>query len=175
MPPRMSNTPSESGSVPDEGSQPATAVGLGKSTGTPTDFGRKGRLPPDQYDKLRDFEGEVSNIRENTNQLMLALDKYNLPTTDLRKALLRLEQIQMATKGGDGVKIRQAVSDAIAHMDAAQQAVARAIELRRREQAEYRKKHQHGSDGSAETVPDGYKDIVKTYFRRLAEQSANQE
>ena len=175
MPPRMSNTPGESGSVPDEGSQPATAVGLGKSTGTPTDFGRKGRLPPDQYDKLRDFEGEVSNIRENTNQLMLALDKYNLPTTDLRKALLRLEQIQMATKGGDGVKIRQAVSDAIAHMDAAQQAVARAIELRRREQAEYRKKHQHGSDGSAETVPDGYKDIVKTYFRRLAEQSANQE
>jgi hypothetical protein len=175
MPNRMTNAPSEPGSVAEEGNQPATAIGLGKGTGKPVDFAKQGKLPPDELRKMREFAGEANEIRENCRNLMLALDRYNLPTTDLKKALLRLEQIQMATKGGQGVEIRRAINAAIKHVDAAGGAVARAIELRRKEEAEYRKKRRFASDTSADTVPDGYKDIVNTYFRRLAEESAKSD
>jgi len=173
MPNRMTNAPAEPGSVDEQGNQPATAIGLGKGTGKPVDFARQGKLPPDELRKMREFAGEVAEIRENCRRLMLALDRHNLPTTDLRKVLLRLEQIQMATRGGQGVGIRQALNAAIKHVDDAGGAIARSMELRRREEAEYKKKSQYASDVGADTVPDGYKDIVNTYFKRLAEESAN--
>jgi len=175
MPNRMTNAPAEPGTVDEQGNQPATAIGLGKGTGKPVDFAREGKLPPDELRKMREFEGEAAEIRENCRQLMLALDRYNLPTTDLKKVLLRLEQIRMATKGGQGVGIRQALNEAIKHVDDAQNAIARAMELRRRKQADYRKRLQYDSGADADTVPDGYKDIVRTYFKRLAEETAKPE
>ena len=175
MPNRMSNAPSEPGTVDEQGNQPATAIGLGKGTGKPVDFAQQGKLPPDQLRKMREFGGEVSEIRENCRQLMMALNAHNLPTTDLKKALLRLEQIQMASKGGQGVDIRRALSTAIKHVDDAEDAIVRSMELRRQKEAEYRKRLQHASGGDADTVPEGYKDIVRSYFRRLAEESANSE
>ena len=175
MPNRMSNSPSEPGDVDDQGNEPATAIGLGKGTGKPVDFAREGKLPPDELRKMREFDGELSEIRENCRRLMVALDMHNLPTTDLKKVLLRLEQIQMANKRGQGVGVRQALNTAIQHVDDAGDAIARSMELRSRKQTEYRKRLQHASDWDADTVPDGYKDIVRTYFKRLAEQSANPE
>ena len=172
MPNRMTNAPSEPGMVDEQGNQPATAIGLGKGTGKPVDFAKQGRLPPDELRKMREFAGEASEVRENVRQLMLALDRYNLPTTDLKKVLHRLEQIQMATRGGQGVAIRQALNAAIKHVDDAENAVIRALELRRRKDAEYKKRQQYASDRDADTVPDGYKDIVRTYFKRLADESA---
>jgi len=175
MPNRMTNAPAEPGSVDAQGNQPATAIGLGKGTGKPVDFARGGKLPPDELRKMREFAGEASEIRENCRELMAALDRYNLPTTDLRKALLRLQQIQMAAKGGQGVGIRQALSAAIKHAEDAEDAIARSMELRRRKQAEDRKRLQYALSGDADTVPEGYKDIVRIYFKRLAEESANPE
>jgi len=175
MPPRMSPSPSEPSTVSDEGTQPAVAIGLGKGTAKPIDFARGGRLPPDQLRKMREFWGEATEILENSHPLLLALDRYNLPTTDLKKALNRLKQIQLATKGGQGLEVRQALDEAIKHMNAAENAIARSMELRRRKQAEYSKKRQYAAGGGADTVPEGYNDIVTTYFKRLAEDSANPE
>jgi len=175
MPNRMTNAPAEPGNVAEQGNQPATAIGLGKGTGKPVDFARGGKLPPDELRRMREFAGEANEIRENCRELMAQLDMHNLPTTDLRKALLRLEQIKMAAEGGQGVGIRQALSAAIKHVNAAEDAIARSMELRRRDQAEYRKRLQLASGADADTVPEGYEDIVRIYFKRLAEESTNPE
>jgi len=105
----------------------------------------------------------------------MALDMHNLPTTDLKKALLRLEQLQLAGKGGQGVEIRRALSTAIKHVSDAERAIARSMELRRKQEAEDSKRRQLASSSADDTVPEGYKDIVRTYFKRLAEESATPE
>jgi hypothetical protein len=174
MPNRMSNSPSEPGTVDEQGSQPATAIGLGKGTGKPVDFGRQGKLPPDELRKMREFAGEAAEIRENVRDLMAALDKHNLPTTDLRMAILRLKQIEMAVKGGEGVGIRQSLNAAVRHVGDAEGALARAMEVRRRKEAEQGKRLRH-SAAAADTIPEGYRDIVQRYFKRLAEESARSE
>ena len=174
MPNRMSNDPSQGGNpVNDQGDQPATATGLGKPTGNPTEFGQFGRLPPDQLRNLREFLGQTKKIRENIRALMLALDRHNLPTTDLKKVLHRLIQIELAAKGGNGVEIRLAYEEAVEHVNNAEKAIATSIELRRRQQADYKKRLEYDSAAGADNVPEGYKDIVRTYFKRLAEQSTN--
>jgi hypothetical protein len=173
MPSRMSNSPSEPGSVDEQGQQPATAIGLGKGTGKPVEFAQQGKLPPDELRRMREFAGEAAEIRENCRDLMAALDKHNLPTTDLRMAILRLKQIEMAAKGGTGVDIRQSLNAAIRHVGDAEGALARAMEVRRRKETDYNRRLRHAAARDADTVPEGYKDIVRTYFKRLAEESAN--
>ena len=67
----MSNSPSEQGGVNDQDNVPATAVGLGKGTGSPSEFARSGRLPPDALRRLREFAGQSMEMRENVRGLLL--------------------------------------------------------------------------------------------------------
>ena len=171
MPNRMSNSPKEEGEVDDEGDQKATSVGLAKPGSKPTDFAQAGRLPPEELNKMRMFEGQTKELRENIRNLMLALNRHNLPTTDLKRALERLEQLDAARKRGDGVGIRQVFDAAVSHVDNAGDAVASAMEVRQREQAENKQRREVDAGGRAESIPEGYEEIAKAYFKRLADES----
>lgn len=173
MPNRMSNSPREEGEVDDQGDQPATSVGLSKPGSKATDFAKVGRLPPDELRKMRMFMGQTGEVRENIRELMLALNRHNLPTTDLKRALERLEQIDLAIKNGDGVGIRRVFDAAVGYVDNAGDAVARAMELRQRDLAEEKKKRAMDTGGHAERIPEGYEDIARAYFKRLAEESTS--
>jgi len=173
MPNRMSSTPLEEGAVDDQGGQTPTSVGLSKPGQKPTDFAMAGMLPPSELRKMREFAGQTGQLRENIRELMLNLNSHNLPTVDLQKAIQRLDQIDMAIKGGDGVGIRRAFDAAIGYVTDAERAVAGAIEMRRRDLAQERKRREIDSGGRVETIPEGYEEMVTSYFKRLAEQSAS--
>ena len=174
MPNRMSSSPLEDGEVDDQGGQQPTSVGLSKPGQKPTDFAMAGQLPASELRNMREFAGQTGQIRENIRALMLNLDSHNLPVTDLQLALQRLEQIDLAIKRGDGVGVRQVFDAAVGYVDNAGKAVVSAIEMRHRDLAQDRKRREVDSGGRAEIIPEGYEDIVTSYFKRLAEESASQ-
>ena len=172
MPPRMSNSASEKGGVNDQDNVPATAIGLGKGTGSPSEFARSGRLPPDALRRLREFAGQTKETRENARALLLMLDRHNLPTTDLKRALHRLEQIN---NGREGIDVRQALSEAEGHLRAAQGAVASAIELRQQEAGREREAQALDSARGSDDIPDGLEQLISEYFKVIADRSADRE
>jgi hypothetical protein len=172
MPARLADGAAEDGQVTDEDNAPATAVGLGKGTGTATGFAEMGKLPPDALNKLKELLGAADHkSKENIRGLLLALNRHNLPTTDLKRALERLRQIQ---SNKQGVDVRQTLNEAIKHMRRAETSLACAYELRAQQVADGTFKDAHQADTTGGTVPAGYENMVSKYFKAVAEESAKQ-
>ena len=170
MPPRMSSTPGESGAITDEDTSPAVSIGLGKGTGTATGFAAIGKLPPEELEKLKEMMGaDDHKSKENIRGLLLALNRHNLPTTDLKRSLERLKQIQ---SNKTGVDVRQTLDEAIKHMRNAETSLAGAYELRAQQLADGSYKDGYQADTSGGTVPAGFENMVSNYFKAVAEESA---
>ena len=168
MPPRLSNSVGQGAGAPDEGSIPPTGIGLGKHTGTPSEFGEVGKLPPDELDKLKELLGDAdSKSRENTRGLLLALNAHNLPTTDLKKAIERLEQIK---NGKQGIDVRQTLAEIKRHYALAEKAIAKAYEIRAQQLANG-SYEAHDSNVIGVAVPAGFENMVSDYFKAVAEES----
>ncbi len=173
MPPRLSAGAGEDGQIVDEGSAGATAIGLGKGTSTATEFKDVGKLPPDELNKLKELLGAADHkSKENIRGLLLALNRHNLPTTDLKRALERLRQIQ---SNKQGVDVRQTLNEAIKHMRRAETSLAGAYELRAQQIADGTYKDAHEADTSGGTVPAGFENMISNYFKAVAEESAKQK
>ncbi|MFT6576143.1 MAG: hypothetical protein ACJA16_004350 [Akkermansiaceae bacterium] len=170
MPPRMSSTPGESGAITDEDTSPAVSIGLGKGTGTATGFAAIGKLPPEELEKLKQMMGaDDHKSKENIRGLLLALNRHNLPTTDLKRSLERLKQIQ---SNKTGVDVRQTLNEAIRHIRNAETSLAGAYELRAQQIADGSYNDAHQADTSGGTVPAGFENMVSNYFKAVAEESA---
>ena len=114
MPARLVAGAGEDGQIVDEDNSPSSAIGLGKGTGSATGFADVGKLPPDELNKLKEMLGAADHkSKENIRGLLLALNRHNLPTTDLKRALERLRQIR---SNKQGVDVRQTLNEAINHM-----------------------------------------------------------
>jgi hypothetical protein len=173
MPARLVAGAGEDGQIVDEDNAPASAVGLGKGTGTATGFADVGKLPPDELNKLKEMLGAADHkSKENIRGLLLALNRHNLPTTDLKRALERLRQIQ---SNKQGVDVRQTLNEAIKHMRRAETSLASAYELRAQQIADGTFKDAHQSDTTGGTVPAGYENMVSNYFKAVAEESARKK
>ena len=173
MPARLVAGAGEDGQIVDEDNAPSSAVGLGKGTGTATGFADVGKLPPDELNKLKEMMGAADHkSKENIRGLLLALNRHNLPTTDLKRALERLRQIQ---SNKQGVDVRQTLNEAIKHMRRAETSLASAYELRAQQIADGTFKDAHQSDTTGGTVPAGYENMVSEYFKAVAEESAKQK
>jgi isopropylmalate/homocitrate/citramalate synthase len=103
---------------------------------------------------------------------LLALNRHNLPTTDLKRALERLRQIR---SNKQGVDVRQTLNEAIKHMRRAETSLAGAYELRAQQIADGTFKEAHEADTTGGTVPAGYENMVSKYFKAVAEESARQK
>ncbi len=172
MPPRLRPGSGEEGTITDEDSAPATSVGMGKGTGTASGFAEMGRLAPDELKKLQELMGAPEQkSKENLRGLLLALQRHNLPTTDLKRALERLKQIQSKKQGVD---VRQTLNEAIQHMRKAEKSLAGAYELRAQQLADGSYKDAHQADTTGGTVPAGFENMVSAYTKALAEESNNQ-
>jgi hypothetical protein len=173
MPARLVAGAGEDGQIVDEDNAPSSAVGLGKGTGTATGFADVGKLPPDELNKLKELMGAADHkSKENIRGLLLALNRHNLPTTDLKRSLERLRQIQ---SNKQGVDVRQTLNEAIKHMRRAETSLASAYELRAQQVADGTFKDAHQSDTTGGTVPAGYENMVSAYTKAVAEESAKQK
>lgn len=173
MPARLSSSPSQDGQIRDEDNAPSSAIGLGKGTSSATELSDVGKLPPDELNKLKELMGSADHkSKENIRGLLLALNRHNLPATDLKRALERLRQIQ---SNKQGVDVRQTLNEAIKHMRRAETSLARAYELRARQIADGTYKDAHQSDTSGGTVPTGYENMISNYFKAVAEESTKQK
>jgi hypothetical protein len=173
MPARLVAGAGEDGQIVDEDNAPSSAVGLGKGTGTATGFADVGKLPPDELNKLKEMMGAADHkSKENIRGLLLALNRHNLPTTDLKRSLERLRQIQ---SNKQGVDVRQTLNEAIKHMRRAETLLASAYELRAQQVADGTFSEAHHSDTTGGTVPAGYENMVSAYTKAVAEESAKQK
>ena len=173
MPARLVAGAGEDGKIIDEDNAPSSAVGLGKGTGTATGFADVGKLPPDELNKLKELMGAADHkSKENIRGLLLALNRHNLPTTDLKRALERLKQIQ---SNKQGVDVRQTLNEAIKHVRRAETSLASAYELRAQQIADGTFKDAHQADTTGGTVPAGYENMVSNYFKAVAEESVKRK
>jgi len=171
MPSRVSDSQAEDGQIQDEDTASATSVGVGKGTGKTSEFEKSGKLPPDALNKLKNLMGAAKDdSQENNRGLLLALQRHNLPTTDLKKALNLIEQLRRNEK--QGVDVRQALSEAQRHVRAAESALAGAYVRRAKELADRKTSDAFESDTAGGTLPAGYTDIVSRYFKAVAEESS---
>jgi hypothetical protein len=169
MPSRVSDSQAEDGQVRDEDTASATSIGVGKGTGKTTEFEKSGKLPPDALNKLKDLMGAAKDdSQENNHGLLLALNRHNLPTTNLKKALNQLEQVLRRDK--QGIDVRQALVNAKRNLSAAQTSLARAIERRAQNKVAGNNKA-FDADTASGNVPAGYESIVSSYFKAVAEES----
>jgi len=99
----------------------------------------------------------------------LALNKHNLPATDLKVAF---ELMRRAKSSKLGIEERQLVSEALKHMSLAQDSLATAIERQKNEIAERKNSKAFNSDTSVGVVPAGYDSMVSAYFTAVAEESS---
>ena len=99
----------------------------------------------------------------------MALNKHNLPATDLKVAL---ELMRRAKSSKLGVAERQLVSEALKHMSLAQDSLATAIERQENEIAERKINNAFDSDTSVGKVPAGYDNMVSAYYKAIADESS---
>ena len=173
MPARLVAGAGEDGQIVDEDNSPSSAIGLGKGTGSATGFADVGKLPPDELNKLKEMLGAADHkSKENIRGLLLALNRHNLPTTDLKRALERLRQIR---SNKQGVDVRQTLNEAINHMRRAETSLAGAYELRAQQIADGTFKDTRQADTTGGAVAAGYENMVSEYFKAVAEESAKRK
>ena len=173
MPARLVAGAGEDGQIVDEDNTPSSAIGLGKGTGSATGFADVGKLPPDELNKLKEMLGAADHkSNENIRGLLLALNRHNLPTTDLKRALERLRQIQ---GNKQGVDVRQTLNEAMKHLRRAETSLASAYELRAQQIADGTFKDAHQADTTGGAVVAGYENMVSEYFKAVAEESAKRK
>ena len=172
LPDRMSNSPLEGGKVDDKSGNEATSQGLGKSTNGTTEFGRSGKLPPEMYKKLKQVLRQGDDVRSSAQDLVLKLQRHNLPTADLKMAIHRFDQANSALQKGNGIGLRQAFTEALKSLNAAQQNLTEQLDRRQVERNQELKGPRELAGPGAEADPRGYEDIIGAYFRQLAERKA---
>jgi hypothetical protein len=169
MPNRMSDGASEEGKdIKDQHSAPPTSVGMGKNTTRTTDFGKSGKMPPELMKKLRAVGQEAESFEESCQDMLMELNRHNLPDTDLKMAMLRMRGLREAMRKGDGEGIRQAFDAAVKHIKLGQLAIVKELEQRAAGNEDWEMQRDHVSRKVLRDLK-GYEEMIGEYFKKLAE------
>ena len=169
MPNRMSDGAVEEGKdIKDEHSAPPTSVGMGKNTTRTTDFGKSGKMPPELMKRLRAVGDEAASFEQSCQDMLMELNRHNLPDTDLKMARLRMRGLMEAMRKGDGEGIRQAFDATVKHIRLGKLAIIKELERRAAENADRDVQRDHVSRQVRRDLR-GYEEMIGEYFKKLAE------
>lgn len=169
MPNRMSDGAAEEGKdIKDEHSAPPTSVGMGKNTTRSTDFGKSGKMPPELFKKLKAVGEEAETFEESCEDMLMSLNRHNLPDTDLKMAMLRMQGLMEAMRKGDGEGIRQTFDAAVRHLRLGKLAIIKELERRNAENPDWEMQRDHVSRQVLRDLK-GYEEMIGEYFKKLAE------
>ena len=169
MPNRMSDGAVEEGKdIKDEHSAPPTSVGMGKNTTRTTDFGKSGKMPPELMKRLRAVGDQAESFEQSCQDMLMELNRHNLPDTDLKMARLRMRELMEAMRKGDGEGIRQAFDATVRHVRLGKLAIIKELERRAAENADRDVQRDHVSRQVRRDLR-GYEEMIGEYFKKLAE------
>jgi len=182
---RLSNTPLESGQVKDEDTKAQTGgTGLGKDSDQATMFGAGAspRLPPKVLDMMKATEEKQLNIRRSAQELVLKLERHNLPKmeleksnhgltriiTDIKKSIQAMKGVEDSIKNRSGVGIRGAFDEAVGSLKKSHSALGRQIALQYTQDEATGKKLDDMLSREQQYRFKGYEDMISAYFEALA-------
>jgi len=166
---RLSNTPLESGQVKDEDTKAQTGgTGLGKDSDQATMFGVGGKLPPKVLDMMKATEEKQLNIRRSAQELVLKLERYNLPKMELEKSIQAMKGVEDSIKNRSGVGIRGAFDEVVSSLKKSHSALGRQIALQYTQHQATGKKLDDMLSGEQQYRFKGYEDMISAYFEALA-------
>jgi hypothetical protein len=169
MPNRMSDTAMEGGKdISDYGLAPPTSTGMGKSTTSPSDFGKTGRMPPGFYKKFVAVEEKVDNFEQSAQDMLMFLSNEGLSSGDLKMAVQRLRSLREAMQKGDGVGVRQSFDEFAKHFRLARTNLLRELERRAAENKQWEMRREHVAQQTLADLKE-YEEIIGEYFKRVAE------
>jgi len=166
---RFGESPFENRVVKDEDVDAQTGgTGGGSTTDQLGDgFGHQGRSPDSVMQLAEEQIGKQNDLALRAQQVALHLNRYNIPTPDLKRAL---DDWRSATKRGKtGVAIRQQRSKLIDALRKAHSRMTNSRGVTRSAQAEYRRVRDNLSSGQQTGVSKRYEAMVAEYFKRLAD------
>ena len=168
-PTRLTPTPFEAGSVKDSSKeQPGGATGGGKAAGTSAE-GLVGPTPPPKVaGPLARLNGSQAQLRQQAGVIALQLRERRLPSGDLETAVQAMADMERAAVVGNVTALRQRHGEAIEALSEARRAVAAGVDIQQERSVLPEKLRNGLQQGTPESVPAGYEDLVGSYFQALS-------
>ncbi len=167
---RISNSPFESGRVEDDdvGAQTGGS-GLGKLTDGATHFGLGGNVPPALLRQMAAVAKTQQSVLLQARQLLPKLDRYNLSTVELEAAIDYMEQVDKTAKGEKtGIGLKRAYNSSLDSLKKSHFTVGDMVKTRYIQSVAGNERMR--LDGRQEQVQyEGYDDMIKAYFKALAQ------
>ncbi len=169
-PDRKTGTSLEKGTVEDRSDEArAGGTGLGKETNRTGRFGKEGKLPDEILNRMRKTAEKMKKLRENVSGIVLELQRHNLSTESLEKAVRAMKKVEKAADKGRFDTFRRSYNRALKNLSQSEESVGQEVGKR------LIRKRQRSEDASPKNerrspVPEGYEDMVSEYFRSIAEQ-----
>ena len=168
-PTRLTETPFERGSVKDSSKeQPSGATGGGKVAGSAAE-GLVGNTPPPPVkEALARLAGNQAALRQKAGAIALQLRSRKLPSGDLETAVAAMADVEAAAKAGKINGLRQRYAEALDALGDAKRSVAGASQVQQERSQLPERLRGALQQGTPETVPAGYEDLVGSYFQALS-------
>lgn len=172
-PTRLTDTPFERGSVKDSSKeQPNGATGGGKVAGSAAE-GLVGHTPPPPVrDGLARLAGNQAKLRQQAGAIALQLRSRKLPSGDLENAVAAMAGAEQAAlnpeRPGAVTALRQRVAEAVGALGDARRSIAGAASVQQERSALPEQLRRGLQQGTPDTVPAGYEEMVGTYFQALS-------
>lgn len=166
-PARLVQSPFEKGTVDDKSTDPqGGATGGGKQSGL-GDEGLGGVTPDQTQRKGERLSGNQAELKQRIVTVLKRLEDRNLPTGDIRDALLKISELGQLGDGG-GVAARRLKATAAAALRRAQAALDTVAQADREHQKNRIRNPFPQKYRYHEKVPSGYEEYVGQYFKALA-------
>jgi len=171
-PTRLTPGPFEDGSVADASRRDSGgATGGGKLSGFGVS-GLRGPAPAQQDQEIPRLAGRQAEIRQAAEDLALKLRGYHLPTGDIEGSVASMKHVEDAITTRDGLALRQAFNRALDALGNAKTAVRRETGLQRERTSRLPAwMRDEIMMGLRDGMPRGYEDLIREYFRALAEKA----
>ncbi len=170
-PTRLDQTPFEAGSVKDSSKDSGGgATGGGKQSGFDQE-GLRGPTPPPQLQQaMQRLAGKQQQIRQQAEALVLKLRAQHLPSGDVETAVTAMSAVEEAAQRFDARTIRTRHAAALDTLGDARRTVGDGTRLQQERSRLPERIRQGLTQGSRDSVPPGYEDLVGQYFQALAGQ-----
>ena len=170
-PTRLTPGPFEDGSVADASKgDSGGATGGGKLSGFGAS-GLRGPAPAQRDQEIPRLAGRQAEIRQAAEELALKLRGYHLPTGDIEGSIASMKRVEHAITTRDGLALRQAFNRALDALGNAKTAVRRETGLQRERTRLPAWMRDEIMMGLRDGMPRGYEDLIREYFRALAEEA----
>jgi hypothetical protein len=173
-PTRLTPDPYERGSVKDTSKEaPGGATGGGKVSGLGKE-GLRGSTPPELKQELERLASKQADIAQKAERLSRNFEKVGIDASGLKRAADEMHSASEAIKNADLNDFAKKKQLAVSNLKEQQASIAAEVKARQEKLTRIPKELcEEIMNAVKEKMVDEYKELLKAYYRNLADEAAN--